>query len=300
MIIEGNLLIGILIVVALAIGALVVYIRFAVKKEPSDAEPLFSRLLSFGRKDEEDDAQDESSSPATDGADGLGGLSLPVPAMAGGKADGEEPAKKASFSLGMGGIFSGVLGSRKNKDEINDEVRAIDEQLNSVLQDTEEINVSGLPPQISADDLSFSDGKGMRELDLEMGTLQGPLEIITPEELKPPAIDLSPAAPAAAAPPKLDEPVTAEQKKPDAPQAPVEAEASRAPADFMADDKKGGAGDDLLADLEASAKQVETVDMSIMKEYQDMPITCGELESDLKGILDQITINGQGRGDSGH
>ncbi len=36
--------------------------------------------------------------------------------------------------------------------------------------------------------------------------------------------------------------------------------------------------------------------MSIMKEYQDMPITCVEIESDLKGILDQITINGQGRG----
>lgn len=275
MIIEGNLLIGILIVVALAIGALVVYIRFAVKKEPSDAEPLFSRLLSFGRKDEEDDTRDESSSPATEGA------------------AGEEPAKKAPFSLGLGGIFSGVLGSRKNKDEIKDEVRAIDEQLNSVLQDTEEINVPGLPPQISADDLTLSDGRGMRELDLEMGTLQGPLEIITPEDIKPPAIDLSPAAPAAM-PPKTDEPVNAEQKKPDAPQAPVEA--AKSAVDFMADDKKGGLGDDLLDDLESSAKQVETVDMSIMKEYQDMPITCIEIEADLKGILDQITINGQARG----
>jgi hypothetical protein len=175
-------------------------------------------------------------------------------------------------------------------------------RLPSPSQDTEEINVPGLGllPQISADDISFSDGKGMRELDLEMGTLQGPLEIIIPEELKPPAIDLSPAAPAAAAPPKIDEPAAADQKKADVPQAPVEAEAAKSPVDFMAEDKKGGVGDVLLDDLESSAKQVETVDMSIMKEYQDMPITCVELESDLKGIPDQITINGQGRGNSGN
>jgi len=62
----------------------------------------------------------------------------------------------------------------------------------------------------------------------------------------------------------------------------------------MADGKKG-TGDDLLDDLESSAKQVAEVDMSIMKEFQDMPITCVEIESDLKNILDQITINGQNR-----
>jgi hypothetical protein len=210
-----------------------------------------------------------------------------------GKAAGEESeAKKGALSVGLGGVFSGLLGSRKNKEKIKEEVRAIDDQLNSVLQESEEINVLGLPPQISADDSSISDGKGMRELDLEMGSLQGPLEIIGPEDLKPEPLPLEAAPPVAAAP-KPEEPINVEQKKADAPPTPVEAEA-KSPIDFMADGKKG-TGDDLLDDLESSAKQVAEVDMSIMKEFQDMPITCVEIESDLKNILDQITINGQNR-----
>jgi hypothetical protein len=294
MIIEGNMLIGLLIAMALAIAALVVFIRFAVKKEPSDADSLFGRLLRFGEKDGQDEAQDAANAgTATVSEDGLGGLSLPAPGS--GKAAGEEPAKKAPFSVSLGGLFSGVLSSKKSKEKIKEEVRAIDDQLNSVLHETEEINVLGLPPQISADDSPLSDGRGMRELDLEMGALQGPLEIVGPEDFKlePPALDAAPAAPAAA-PLKPEEPVKAEQKKPDTPPAPVEAEAQKSPVDFMANDKKG-AGDDLLDDLESSSKHEEAIDMSIMKEYLDMPITCVEIESDLKGILDQITINGQNR-----
>ncbi|HEY3274354.1 MAG TPA: hypothetical protein VGJ92_11355 [Methanocella sp.] len=292
MIIEGNLLIGILIVVALAIGALVVYIRFAVKKEPSDADSLFSRLLKFGNKDEEDDAQDEANAESAPA--GIGGLSLPMPGMGGGKGGGtaageEAPAKKGSFSIG--GVFSGVLGSKKSKEKIKEEVRVIDDQLNSVLQESEEINVLGMPPQISPDDTPLSDGKGMRELDLEMGTLQGPLEIINPEDLtlSPPSLDVAPPVAAMSKP----EEAANDQKKAAAPPTPVEVEA-KSPVDFMADTKKGS-GDDLLDDLESSAKQVEAVDMSIMKEYQDMPITCVEIESDLKNILDQITVNSQNR-----
>lgn len=294
MIIEGNLLIGILIVVALAIGALVVYIRFAVKKEPSDADSLFSRLLKPGETDDLDEEEDASPAQGEPlGAAAPGGLSLPG-APGDNPADAEASPKKAPFSLSLGGVLSGVL-SRKSKEKIKEEVRAIDDQLNSVLHETEEINVPGQPPQISAEELSLSDGRGMKELDLEMGALQGPLEIISPEDVQPapPALDLAPAAPAAA-PLKPEEPAMAGQKKPEAPPTPAENEASKSALDFMEDTKKG-AGDDLLADLESSAKQVETVDMSIMKEYQDMPITCVEIESDLKGILDQITINAQGK-----
>jgi hypothetical protein len=293
MIMEGNLLIGILIVVALAIGALVVYIRLAVKKEPSDADSLFSRLLRFGEKDEDDAEDSAGTDAAPEGADAPGGLSLPLPVNAS-KAVAEGPEKKSLIPVSLGGVFSGVLGSRKNKEKIKEEVRAIDDQLNSVLHESEEINVLGLPPQISANDSPISDGRGMRELDLEMGTLQGPLEIISPDDIKlePPAFDGAPGTPAAPSM-KPEEPVKVEQKKPDAPQTPAEAEAKSA-IDFMADDKKGS-GDDLLDDLESSAKHEEEIDMSIMKEYQDMPITCVEIESDLKNILDQITINGQNR-----
>jgi hypothetical protein len=292
MIIEGNLLIGILIIMALAIGALVVYIRFAVKKEPSDADSLFSRLLRFGNTDEADEAQDEAN--AEPAPAGIGGLSLPVSGTGGGKATEEEaPAKKGSFSIGS--PFSGMLGSRKSKEKIKEEVRVIDEQLNSVLKETEEINVLGLPPQISADDSPLSDGRGMRELDLEMGNLQGPLEIINPEDLKPepPLLEVTPPV---AASPMPEEATSADKKKAEAPPTPVEAE-SKSPMDFMTNDKKG-TGDDLLDDLEASTKNEEAIDMSIMKEFQDMPITCVEIEADLKNILDQITINSQNRRNS--
>jgi hypothetical protein len=298
MIIEGNLLIGILIVMALLIAALVVFIRFAVKKEPSEAGSLFARLLMTGDKDEQENEQDAASETATTDAGGPGGLSLSMPGSAIGKALRHEVENKSPFSMGIGDLFSGGLGSRKSKDQIKDEVKAIDEQLNNVLHESEEINVLGMPPQISPNDSPFSDGIGMRELDMEMGMLQGPLEIISPEELKPepPAFDLaSPVSSPLAAPPGLEgEPVKVEQKKPDTPRTPVESEAAKPQVDFMADTKKN-AGDDLLSDLEASTKQEEMIDLSIMKEYQDMPITCVELESDLKGILDQITINGQGK-----
>jgi hypothetical protein len=191
-------------------------------------------------------------------------------------------------------VFSGVLGSKKSKEKIKEEVRAIDEQLNSVLLETEEINVLGLPPQISADYSPISNGRGMQELDLEMGTLQGPLDIVSPDKIHlEPSLDVASPVPKAPAKPGA-EPVKVEQMKPDAPQTPVEAEA-KPPTDFVMDDKKG-TGDDLLSDLEASTKNDVAVDMSIMKEYQDMPITCVEIESDLKGILDQITINSQNRG----
>jgi hypothetical protein len=125
---------------------------------------------------------------------------------------------------------------------------------------------------------------------MEMGALQGPLEIISPDELKiePPALDMTSPAPPAVEPLKPAEEAPRVEKKPDAPQAPVEAGASKPRAEIKMEDMKGG---DLLDDLEASAKQEEAIDMSIMKEFQDMPITCVELEGDLKGILDQITIN---------
>jgi len=281
MIIEGNLLIGILIVVALAIGALVVYIRFAVKKEPSDAGLLFSRLLKIGEKDDLDEEEDAP----------LAQVGPPGTAARGDKpAAAEEPSEKVPLSSSLGGVLSGVLG-RKSKEKIKEEVRAIDDQLNSVLQVTEEINVPGQPPQIPAGGLTLSDGLGMKELDLEMGALQGPLEIVSPEGIPPgpPAFDLAPVAPL-----NPEEPARADQKKPEASPKPAEAEATKPAIDFMADTKKG-ADDDLLADLESSTKQVEVIDLSIMKEYQDMPITCSEIESDLKGILDQISINAQGK-----
>ncbi len=59
--------------------------------------------------------------------------------------------------------------------------------------------------------------------------------------------------------------------------------------------KKGDASDDLLKDLEQEVSVEEAVNTSIMKEYADMPITCDEIETDLKGILDNITVNARGK-----
>ncbi len=59
--------------------------------------------------------------------------------------------------------------------------------------------------------------------------------------------------------------------------------------------KKADASDDLLKDLEAEVTVEEAVNMSIMKEYADMPITCDEIETDLKGILGNITVNTHGK-----
>ena len=75
---------------------------------------------------------------------GSAGCRCPCPAMAGGKADGEEGRRRRHLSHRPGRHLLRLVGSRKNKEKIKEEVRAIDEQLNSVLQETEEINVSGL------------------------------------------------------------------------------------------------------------------------------------------------------------
>ena len=290
MIIEGNLLIGILIVVALAIGALVVFIRFAVKKEPSGAETLFSWLLKSREKDEHDAAPDE----ATGGAGAGDDLSLPGPGTGGGKASAEEDgAKKPSMSVGLGGVIAGLLSSRKKKEQMLEEVRAIDQQLNSVLQGTEEINVPGMLPEISAMDAPLPMGRGMRELDMEMGVLQAPPEIVIPEaiNIEPLPTGMAPAVSQTPAKPE-DEAAEADRRKAAAAREPLPGAKPMKAADIFGGDKKD-VGDDLLSDLETAVKQEEELDMSIMKEFQDMPITCDEIESDLKSILDQITINAQ-------
>jgi hypothetical protein len=299
MIIEGPMLLGVLIIVALAIAALLVYIRFAVKKEDPEAESLFFRLLKFGSKDEEEE-EDGQENTASQQAEPSGmGLTLPgmnpvsnnTPAEPGKKKD----KKKAGASAG--GLLAGLFGGNKSKEKLKEEVQAIDEQLNSVLRETSEINVLGLQPEIGAMEMPIPDGRGMRDLDLEMGALNEPAFLPpTDFQMASPMPDIqSPVVAPAASAPEEEMPKNAENKKPDAPQTPAEVEPSKAlPDNFMQETKSSG--DNLLDDLESEAKQEELIDMSIMKEFQDMPITSVELEADLKGILDQITINAQGRG----
>ena len=301
MIIEGPMLMGVLIIVALAIAALLVYIRLAVRKDDEEAESLFSRLLKFGSKDEEAEEEDGQETQAPQKT-GLAGMGLKLPGIGKSRDDASaEPAKKKQDKKKMPGIqadglFSGLFGSRKSKEKIKEEVQAIDEQLNSVLQESAEISVTGLKPEIGALEMPLSDGLGMRELDMEMGALDEPalmppadFQMDTPIEVQSPIV-----APVTA-PPAEEKPAEAEAKKPDAPLMPPEPEPMKPPADSFVPETKA-MGDDLLADIEADARQEELIDMSIMKEYQDMPITCVELESDLKGILDQITINMHGKG----
>lgn len=300
MIIEGPMLLGVLIIVALAIAALLVYIRFAVKKEDPEAESLFSRLLKFGSKDEEEEEEDGQENMALQQAEPSGmGLTLPGMSPIGNNTSAEPGKKKDKKKAGTSavGLFSGLLGGKKSKEKLKEEVQAIDEQLNSVLRETSEINVLGLQPEIGAMEMPIPDGRGMRELDMEMGTLNEPaFQSPTDFQMDSPMPDIQSPVVAPAAPAPEEEMLkNAENKKPDAPQTPPAAEPSKAlPDNFMQETKSSG--DNLLDDLESEAKQEELIDMSIMKEFQDMPITCVELESDLKGILDQITVNMHGKG----
>jgi hypothetical protein len=301
--IEGSILMGGLIIVALAIAALLVYIRFAVKKEDPEAESMFSRLLKFGSNDEEEEEGQEneaqSQSQPLDGGLSLPGLSpasdntYPVPSK---KEKKKEKKEKKKSGTSSGGLFSGLPGGKKSKEKIKEEVQAIDEQLNSVLQETTEINVLGLQPEIGAMEMPITEGRGMRELDLEMGALNEPA-LMPPGDFQmaPPMPEIQdPVTAPAIMAPEAEMPGKTEVKKPDAPQMPAEVEPAKSAMDnFMPETK--GSGDDLLDALESDARQEELIDMSIMKEYQDMPITSVELESDLKGILDQITINMHGK-----
>ncbi|OPY27786.1 MAG: hypothetical protein A4E28_01853 [Methanocella sp. PtaU1.Bin125] len=355
MIIEGPMLMGVLIIVALAIAALLVYIRLAVRKDDPEAESLFSRLMKFGSKDEEEEDEDGQETRESQQA-GPAGMGLKLPGI--GRSRGHasaEPAKKRQDKNKMpgiqaGGLFSSLFGGRKSNEKIKEEVQAIDEQLNSVLQESAEISVTGMQPEIGTLEMPLSDGLGMRELDIKMGALNEPavmppadFQMDVPIDVQNPIVapggtdngkegsetfaryfdadpgqvrdivsearrlrvafgkpvgapmDTSTDNPAGTGLNKPETATEAEAKKPDALQAPPVAEPMKPPADSFVPETKT-MGDDLLADLEADARQEELIDMSIMKEYQDMPITCVELESDLKGILDQITINMHGKG----
>ncbi len=166
MIIEGQLLLVILIVAALVITVIGVYVRFAMRA-PSGTDETLSGLT------EDDDAASSSEDvgaelpdlPGEVTADGLPGIDAPQfsesslpgipaigsPAMAT-TMDGSASDKKGLVS-GIGDGLTGLVGNRKSKDKIKEEIKLIDNQLEAVLRQSEEIGIgsTSTPDSLPAD-----------------------------------------------------------------------------------------------------------------------------------------------------
>ncbi|HUL62815.1 MAG TPA: hypothetical protein VLT35_07105 [Methanocella sp.] len=259
-------------------------------------ESLFSRL----RKEEEPgETAEEDAGSMVPAEDADTGLTLPGEEPIGGKARRKGVARarvkaeavKPPRSISLGKLFSGMLHHGKEKDKIAQEVQVIDQELKNVLEDVEVIKAIGMPQSLPDASTPHPGSNRAPGLDLDLGGLSPRGDFIKPDELQ-----LEPPMPAAA-PPKPETPRPAPGtvgagKTADEALKPPEPEAKM--PDVLAGGKKD-VGDDLLSDLEQAAHQAEDLDLSIMKEYQDMTITGADLESELKGILDQITINSQNK-----
>jgi hypothetical protein len=346
------MLLVVLIVVTIAITALGVYVKFTMGRAPSDSDTIFSRFLRTGEGADpgEEAGAEVPELPGDMAAGSLPGIDLrpdaggrpsgdltigsPAAAVA---ADGG-PADKTGFLSGIGGGLTGLMGTRKSKDRIKEEVSIIDSQLEQVLQQSEEIS---LPGSMTIDmqsntSLGLPDSMSLGLPDSMSLGLPDSMSLGLPDSMSLGAPDGMPGAgPATGLDDGLHSPEsggsTAVQKlckeyvMPDAPPPLVEDGLPLDSPDLVPDkdgngnskkpkDAKGkqrgnpmqdqvgdftgktpDASDDLLKDLEAEAVKELEIDMSIMKEYRDMPLTCVELETDLKGILDKITVSAQGK-----
>jgi len=325
MLIEGNILIGILVGLAIAIALAVVIIRYALKKDPNTGGSAFSwpgRNRDQATTDADADAEAHEEPGAVDPMAGQfpdDGLSLPsldelsdpfveVPQTAVPAAS----EKSNPASAGLGSVIKDLIGTllakRKKPEEVKRDVQDIDEQLNQVLQESQNLGLD-IPSSVRVPDLGMmSDSQNMRNIDKEIRNQNRAAEIRRPEptpappqsieglnpytqggslELNPPGMSPAPNAP--------DKPQ--EQAKPDLskqPQGPKPD--AKGPENAFSG---GGANDlasDLLSEIAADSVKVVEVDLAIMKDLKDVPLVCDELEKDLTGILDQISLNAKVNG----
>lgn len=313
MLLEGNTLIALLVGVSIVIAVIVVAIRFAVKKDAPASGGLLSRL---GRgqaaaEEAEEGAEAGEAGAALEAGDGLELPSLEEldPLAAGPENKAPQPAAKAK---GAGGasvgevvkdLLGGLLGKRKKPEEVKHEVREIDDQLNQVLQESQNMGLD-IPTAIKVPDIgTFSESNKNREIDNSIRN-----QLLAPER-KPEAqsqpqsleglnpysaqngIGLNPPEIPAMAPPEPNKPQ--EQARPDLSRQPNTPKPpdSQAPENVF---KGGGALDsanDLLSEIAADTVKEEKIDLSIMKNLEHVPIACNELETELTDILGQINRN---------
>jgi hypothetical protein len=291
------------VAISLAMAILVVYIRLAVKKEP--VEIPFS---GFRKKDDEDGAEEPQKPKAMHflkraslGTPLLSrGLMMPAAPGAAEAKSAKAGAVKPKLSLAdrIMAVKSGIIGLRKNKLRIAEEVKAIDKEINQVLKESQEIDAPGGIPEIA---LGTSVGQGLNSME-EIKVLIGGKDLsapVVPENVKfglrEDSIKLedakadnrgpgsAPAGSAGGAPQANNSPASLSK--------PAE-EAKKPEAAKSMENLFGGKGtDSLLDEIASETAKEEDIDLSIMKEFKDMPIACEDLEIDLKGILDRIAID---------
>ncbi|HMK46414.1 MAG TPA: hypothetical protein VK436_07285 [Methanocella sp.] len=351
MLIEGNLLIGILIIVSIALVLVVLFIRLKVKKDsPTTSGSSFLSFLSRGQGtaegedagDTEESGGDTVQNNSNELDDGLSGLSLsglskpgddlslspppddlddnimsPNPEQNATKTAATKKTKKGKtpppgpgeMIKGLFGSIGSLFGPRKNKETTKKEVKDIDEQLNQVLQESQNFGMDISPSARVPDIGIFAESTSMREIDNSLRNLQQPTTSAKPEPSKtqplegmnPYAINgsnnldfkvptVSPAIPDSKKPLENTQSKPSEQPKP--PQETPKSEPKPSDNIFNASDKNDKTGD-LLSEIAADSVKEEKVDMSIMKDMKDVPIRCEELESDLQSILSQVTMSVQ-------
>lgn len=305
MIIEGPILIGILLIVALALVALVVYIRLAVMKQPVSLS-ISGRAKNGSDEDSVEETEELSPEPSgkevrvaaaarNPDDDLLELIAEQKMAASGNKPDKKDAGKagepKPSIPSRIMGILTGILSFRKNKKKLAEEVQAIDKEIDQVLQQSHEINApSAGMPEIA---MGTSVGTGFTSMD-EISVQVGGKDLPDPMSTGDVQFGLlennfGPDGNAGEIPAGQSAPQA--NNMPSAPARPAEAApgpGTPKPPENMFEQK--GGTDNLLDEIASETTMESSVDLSIMKEFKDMPITCEDLEGDLKGILDQITV----------
>ena len=320
MLIEGNILLGILVGLSVAIALAVVIIRYALKKDPNTGGSAFSwpgrnRGQPTAEASEETESADPMASQFPDDGlslpsfddfdDPLAGLKKPTQPSA---VEKPRPTS-AGLSAVIKDLISSLLGKRKKKDEIKRNVQDIDEQLNQVLQESQNLGLD-IPSAIRVPDLSMmSESKNMRDIDKEIRNQNLAADMHKPETPQPKQQSIEGLNPyMQGGSIDITQPETSgTPNAPSKPPEPAKPDLSKQPQGPKPDAKGpenaftggGGVNDlthDLLSEIAADSVKEVVTDMSIMKDLKDVPVVCDELEKDLTGILDQITINAKMHG----
>lgn len=319
MLIDTTLLIGILIILVVIIVAAVLIIKLRMNKDQPKSGGLAS-LLSRGKAQEEE--QTESEAATVDDLEGLvlGGTDnsinddFQLPGLEDFDAPGipeEKPSRKGdktkkepgkSVVIRIKELLGSLLKKKKSKEDMRQDVKEIDDQLNQVLAESQGISMD-ITPNTRMPDISMMGLTLDRENNKSMESLEK--DLINGGESKRPQfsttqqsgmLDMGTSTPESMVSQEMTSgsgsSKPSEQAKPSGPAKPSE---QASPA--KASDKvfEVGTGSDLMSELESEAVKEVVVDMSIMKDLKDVPVTVEELESDLKGILDQVTYNARFR-----
>ncbi|WP_424357494.1 hypothetical protein [Methanocella sp. MCL-LM] len=316
--IEGNMLLIILVGLSLAIAIIVVVIRVAVKKDPSAAGGSLLSALNRGRgqPDAEEAAggeveaglasasgNDDLSLPEIDDLDSLSFEPEKSPAR-----EAPKPKDKSSASIltVITELLRGIFSRRKVQEEVKHEVKDIDEQLNQVLQESQNLGLD-ISNDVKIPNLgTLSESKTMREIDTGMRNQQPALEKKSEAPPQPQSLEgmnpytqggmdfTLPDTPAfqqeqVAKPPEPARPDLSKQ-----PLTPKPPESK--PENTFKGQGPNDATSDLLSEIAAESVKEEVINMSIMKDLEGVPIACDELEKDLTTILGQISVNAKASG----